>query len=111
MKNQNLDNSLLQSQRELNKNTPMDENTWMKQVSSRKSQQITSEELSQILRKHSLLNKNNNNNEGGIKNRNSMIINRGNIKNLLNTENNNESNQSLNSDKINKKNYMKVVIV
>ncbi len=105
MNNHNLDNSLLQSQRELNKkkNTPIDENTWMKQVSSRKSQQISSEELSQILRKHSLLNKLNssfNNIEGSIKNRNSMIINRGNIKNLLITENTVESNQSLNSDKI-----------
>lgn len=50
MKNQNLDNSLLQSQRELNKDSSMDENTWMRQVSSRKSQQISSEELSQILK-------------------------------------------------------------
>ena len=107
MKNQFLDNSLLQSQRELNKDSSMDENTWMRQVSSRKSQQISSEELSQILKKHSLLNKNTcyNNNEGGIKNRNSMIINRKNIKTLLITENNNESNQSLNSDKINNKKY------
>ena len=33
MNNHNLDNSLLQSQRELNKkkNTPIDENTWIKQ--------------------------------------------------------------------------------
>ena len=41
MKNQFLDNSLLQSQRELNKDSSMDENTWMRQVSYSKYQQIS----------------------------------------------------------------------
>ena len=95
-----LNNSLIQNQKNLDNDiSPTDENSWIKHVSSRKSQQITSEELSEILRKHSFYKKNNSklNNDG--KNRNSVVVNRGNIKSLFIPENNNLE-QSLNSEKI-----------
>ena len=95
-----LNNSLIKNQKNLDNDiSPTDENSWIKHVSSRKSQQITSEELSEILRKHSFYKKNNSklNNDG--KNRNSVVVNRGNIKSLFIPENNNLE-QSLNSEKI-----------
>ena len=68
-------------------NDLIDENSWIKQVSQRKSKQLSTEDLSQIIRRHSFLR------------RNSMVINRDNIKSLLIPENSNDSKKSSESEK------------
>ena len=100
MNSNDLDNSLIKNQKENdNKNTNIiDENSWIKQVKSKKSTQLNAQDLSQIIRIHSI--KKNNELKNGKKNRNSLIIDRGNLKSLLITQNTNESNKSVNSELI-----------
>ena len=80
------ENSLKKNKNDLDNNALMDENSWIKQVSQRKSKQLSTEDLSQIIRRHSFLK------------RNSMVINRDNIKSLLIPENSNDSKNSINSE-------------
>ena len=100
MNSNDLDNSLIKNQKENdNKNTNIiDENSWIKQVKSKKSTQLDAQDLSQIIRIHSI--KKNNELKNGKKNRNSLIIDRGNLKSLLIPQNTNESNKSVNSELI-----------
>ena len=100
MNSNDLDNSLIKNQKENdNKNTNIiDENSWIKQVKSKKSTQLNAQDLSQIIRIHSI--KKNNELKNGKKNRNSLIIDRGNLKSLLIPQNTNESNKSVNSELI-----------
>ena len=100
MNSNDLDNSLIKNQKENdNKNTNIiDENSWIKQVKSKKSTQLNAQDLSQIIRIHSI--KKNNELKNGKKNRNSLIVDRGNLKSLLIPQNTNESNKSVNSELI-----------
>ena len=70
MNSNDLDNSLIKNQKENdNKNTNIiDENSWIKQVKSKKSTQLNAQDLSQIIRIHSI--KKNNELKNGKKNRN-----------------------------------------
>ena len=100
MNSNDLDNSLIKNQKENdNKNANIiDENSWIKQVKSKKSTQLNAQDLSQIIRIHSI--KKNNELKNGKKNRNSLIVDRGNLKSLLIPQNTNESNKSVNSELI-----------
>ena len=103
MNSNDLGNSSIKNQKEKdNKNTNLiDENSWIKQVNSKKSTQLKEQDLSQIIRRHSI--KKNFELKNGEKNRNSLMIDRGNLKSLLIHENSTESNKSINSESIKNK--------
>ena len=103
MNSNDLGNSSIKNQKEKdNKNTNLiDENSWIKQVNSKKSTQLKEQDLSQIIRRHSI--KKNFELKNGEKNRNSLMIDRGNLKSLLIPENSTESNKSINSESIKNK--------
>ena len=103
MNSNDLDNSLIKNQKEKdNKNTNLiDENSWIKQVKIKKSTQFKEQDLSHIIRKHSV--KKNSELKNEKKNRNSLIVDRGNLKNLLIPENSTESIKSINSDYVKNK--------
>ena len=103
MNSNDLGNSSIKNQKEKdNKNTNLiDENSWIKQVNSKKSTQLKEQDLSQIIRRHSI--KKNFELKNGEINRNSLMIDRGNLKSLLIPENSTESNKSINSESIKNK--------